>query len=207
MSKIYSCEGRHFKVYNSQLREVLEHPSDEKPVSVNFGYDKHNLIITVTDFIKTRMRKKEQKNRGDIYILQKRFKPLLPHLKVLLKKCEIQSNQEKPWRFGSPHARSGRQGVPGLVKLAEISGVSLIAPFNDHVFRIKEGYLIVDSEIPGRSQTKWHSEGGERQIHFGVFGSDFFLKKERIPKEVIINIPLKDLKNNFLKNIEINWID
>ena len=207
MSKIYSCEGKHFKVYNSELQEVLEHPNDKNPVSVNFGYDEHSLIITVTDFIKTKMRKKNQKNRGDIYILQKQFKPLLPHLKDVIRKLEIESNREKSWRFGSPQARRDRQVVPKLIKLAEVSGVSLIAPFNDHVFQIKNAYLIVDSEIPGRNQTKWRLEGGERQIHLGVFGSDFFLKKEKIPREVIINIPLEELENNFLKHIQKNWID
>lgn len=207
LSKIYSCEGKHFKVYNSELQEVLEHPNDEEPVSISFRCNERNLKITATDFIKRRMREEGQKNRGDIYILQKQFRPLLAHLEDLLEKLEIRSNPERPWRFGSPQARGGRQGVPRLKKLAEVSGVSLIAPFNNHVFRIKSGYLMVDSEIPGIDQKKWDIEGGERQIHLGAFGSNQSLKKEKMAKKVIVKVPLEELEHNFLKPIQTNWID
>ncbi len=204
---IYSCEGKHFKVYNSDLQEVLEHPNDEKPVLVNFSYGEDDLIITVKGFIKTKMRKENQKNRGDIYFLQKEFRPLLSRLNDLIERLEINSAQEKGWRFRSPQPRMGRQGVPKLVKLAEVSGVSLIAHFDLYTFQIKNGYLIIDSEIPGRDQTKWSSEGAERQIHFGIFGWDYSLKKKRVPKEVVVTIPLENLKNNFLKPIKNNWVN
>lgn len=110
MSKIYSCDGKHFKVYHSDLGEVLEHDSEEKPVSVNFGYEDNEFTITVTGFTKRKMRLENQKNRGDIYILQNQFKPLLPCLKDLLKKLNTKSDPEEPWRFGRPQARNGREG-------------------------------------------------------------------------------------------------
>jgi hypothetical protein len=186
---------------------VLEHPSEEKPVSVNFSYDYTDFTITVTGFLKRKMRLEEQKNRGDIYILQNQFKPLLPRLEDLLKKLDIKSDQEEPWRFGDPQARNGRQSVPKLIKLAEMSSVSLTAPFDEYVFCINNGYLVVDSEIPGRDQSKWYSEGAERQIHLGIFGYNCDLRKEKIPKVVVVKIPLRKLENNFLKPIQNNWIN
>ena len=189
------------------MEEVLEHDSEEKPVSVNFGYESNEFTITVTGFVKRKMRLEKQKNRGDIYILQNQFKPLLPCLKDLLKKLDTMGDPEERWRFGIPQARNGRQSVPKLVKLAEVSEVSLAAPFNGHVFRIYNGYLVVDSEIPGIDQEKWYSEGAERQIHFGIFGYNCALKEEKIPKAVIVNIPLKKLENNFLKPIQNNWVN
>jgi len=207
LSRIYGCEGKHFKVYNNELREVLEHPSEEKPVSVDFSYNKTDLVITVTGFIKKKMRISNQKDRGDIYILQNQFSPLLPSLCDLLKRLSIDSEQGESWRFGNPQERMGRQGVPKLRKLAEVRGVSLEAPFDAYVFSIENANLVVDSEIPGIAQTKWRSEGGERQIHLGVFGYHCGLRKRKMPQEVVINIPLKKLENSFLKPIQKNWID
>lgn len=99
------------------------------------------------------------------------------------------------------------KAVPKLIKLAEVSEVSLAAPFDEYTFRIYNGYLVVDSEIPGIDQKKWHSEGAERQIHFGIFGNNCDVKEEKIPKAVIINIPLQKLENNFLKPIQNNWVN
>jgi hypothetical protein len=207
LPQIYSCNGKHFKVYNDDLRQVLEHPSEEEPVTVNFSHSHSDFTIAVTGFVNRRMRLEGQKDRGDIYILQNQFKPLLAYLEDLLENLNVQSDGRDPWKFRSPQARDSRQSVPDLVKLAEVSEVSLIAPFDAWVFCANNGYLVADSEIPGIDQKKWYSEGAERQIHLGVFGRSHELKEERVPEAVIVNIPLRKLKNNFLEPIRANWID
>jgi hypothetical protein len=65
LSKTYDRDGKHLKVYNSDLREVLEHPSEEVPLSADFSYDHANFIITAKGFLKRAMLREEQKNRGD----------------------------------------------------------------------------------------------------------------------------------------------
>lgn len=207
MPKIYSCKGKHFKVYESELGEVLEHDNEENPVRIDFGYENDEFTITVSEFVRRKMRLEKQKNRGDIYILQNQFEPLLQCLEILLKKLNIDSDPEKEWRFGSPQAREGRQGVPKLVKLSEVSEVSLVAPFDGHIFRINNGYLVADSEIPGTDQKKWFSEGSERQIHLGIFGYNCALTEEKMTHEVKVKFPLRKLENNFLKPIQTNWVN
>ena len=204
MIQLYECQGKHFKVYNSKVEEVLEHPDEDTGVIVNFGYNENDLIINVTGFLKKPMRKIGQKNRGDIYIFQKDFKPFLPILDKLLKDQKTVSDPEEKWRFGNPVERDGRQSVPNCFKLAEVSEVILTAPFDEQSLRI-EGFLIVDSEIPGRDQSLWAKQGGGRQIHIGVWGSVSIIEKKS--EAVDISIPLKKLENNFLKTIQEYWID
>lgn len=207
LSFIYSCPGKHFKVYHSGLEEVLEHESDEKPVLVTFSHNDVDLLIAVSGFVKRRMRLEKQKDRGDIYILQDKFKPFLLRLNQLLRTLNVKADQEEPWRFRQPIAREGRQGVPNLTKLAEVSQVSLMAPFDDQVFRIQNGYLVVDSEIPSSDQSKWYSEGAERQIHLGIFGFSRSLAKEKTDNKVVITIPLEKIKKSFVQMIEKNWVE
>lgn len=208
MSKLFQCKGKHFKVYNNILGQVLEHPAEDRSVNITFSHLEDNVQITITDFITSRMRIAGQKNRADIYILQEEFKPFLEILEQLIEKVGMESQaRARTWRYGSPFSRNGRQGVPRLKKLAELWGIHFLAPFPKRLFEFKEACLVVDSEIPGRDQSKWDSEGGSRQIHFGIFGGEISNKNGEMPEVVIVNIPLNELNNNFINPIKLNWID
>ena len=205
---IYSCKGRHFKVYNTELELVLEHPSDTETVDLAFYGSEEYLIIEVTNYIQTGMRIANQKIRTDIYIMQETFKPLLDMLTLYLDWFEVESNEfAKTWKFSSPVARDGRQGVPNLVKLSEIPNIIVYAPFGGQELIFKNSTMIIDSQVPSKYQTKWIREGAARQIHIGIFGgraNNYRNIKENNVVQVLI--PIEDIRNSFINPIKNNWV-
>jgi len=205
--KIYACKGKHFKVYNSHQNQVLENPSDTEEVDVEFNLDNAHLVIFVRGYIQTKMRFAGQKNRIDLYILPENFYPLLDKLKKHLARISIQHAPLKSWRFSKPIPREGRQGVPSLVKLAEIINVSALVPIIPQMVKVGGATALIDSEVPGEQQAKWKREGGTRQVHIGIFGGVWTREARVNPeKEVVVFIPLSEVKNNFIDSIEKFWV-
>lgn len=207
MKKIYSCEGRHFKVYDSAIKKVLEHDPDTESVDLDFLLDDQYLWIEVSGYYETDMRVPGQKLRLDLYIFQDLFEPILPILNDELKALGINQNPPTTWFYGNPVPRENRQGVPRLVKLAEISNTSFKAPFSNQDLILYDAVTVVDSEIPGDDQTRWRREGGSRQIHFGIFNGK---KKVRDPENinsVRIVIPINQLLHDFIRPIQQNWVE
>jgi len=197
---IYACRGKHFKVYNSILGQVLEHPSDTEEVDLEFEIDENSIVIKVKGYIRTNMRIPGQKDRADIYILQKNFQPLLPLLHENINLLCVNHNAHRKWRYGAPVNRSTRQGVPKLVKLAEINQLLVIAPFEEKEMRIVNGVGFIDSEVPGMDQSKWKREGSSRQIHIGIGLGRVTctnIKNDAIGIFKVI-IPLPEIKYDFL---------
>lgn len=208
MSTIYECRGKHFKVYNSTLRQVLEHPSDTEEVDLEFRLDDQYLVIAVTGFIETSMRVPGQKNRIDIYVLQDQFYPLLAILRERLDKTAAQHAPQRAWRYGMPMPRPGRQTVPNLRKLAELAGVGAVAPFGRQLAIVRGATAVIDSEVPGEQQTKWQREGASRQIHIGVFGGRRSTTQTNTEQpEVRVYIPITEIKYNLVESVTEHWVE
>jgi len=207
MKKIYECEGRHFKVYNNDIGKVLEHHPESETVQLEFYSDKKFLWIHVFGFVEMDMRISGQKKRLDLYIFQDIFYPLLDILKEVIMSYGIDFTQAFEWKFGKPKARGGRQGVPRLTKLTEVQNVHSKAPFFNETLIFRNATAVMDSEVPGKDQTKWGREGGSRQIHFGIFNASTEAKSDPEPGPVQIAIPTRHLLNNFIEPIISNWID
>lgn len=208
---IYSCAGQHFKAYNSRYREVLEHPEEPQHVKLDFMLSEVSLTISVTNFIREPMRRENQKERVDIYILQDRFAEFLSIAERQLDQLTVRMADRRPWRYGKPIARDQRQGVPNLVKLAELPRVKTYVPFTRETVTVDGASMVVDSEIPGRFQTKWQREGGSRQIHLGVFNGKWnrSVNGNGDPRgeAVMLSVPATELKNNFFAAIRDNWVE
>ncbi len=208
MAIIYTCRGKHFKAYNSYQNQVLEHSSDTEGVNLKFQLSAEHLIIIITEYVQKEMRIANQKNRIDLYILPDQFHPLLLSLREHLEGMHINQHERRPWRLGEPVPRSGRQGVPSLVKLAEINDISAIIPISPQLISIQGATAIVDSEIPSKQQTKWEREGGARQIHFGIFGGKWLHQVSKIkPGDVRVFIPINELQHNFIETIDEFWVE
>lgn len=205
MSHIYRCKGKHFKVYHNSLKKVLEHPSDTEEVDLNFYHDETKLIISVSNYIEQDMRKDGQRNRLDIYIEQDVFIPILKIIKTTL--APESSLPQTKWRYSAPIARDQRQGVPNLIKLAELQEcISAIVSYSSKSVQFTKASMVIDSEVPGQNQTKWLKEGGGRQIHLGVFSATWEDRKNQNEAftDVYIHIPKKYLLHNFVIPIEEN---
>ena len=168
MAIIYTCSGQHFKVYDNATQQVLAHPEEPQHVDVAFNLDVTYLVIIITKYKQEAMRVAGQKNRVDIYLLQDLFRPLLDVLSEQLDQMQIRYNPRRPFRYGQPMQREGRQGVPRNIKIAELNGINATASFKDHQISTRGATAIIDSEVPGRDQTRWQREGASRQIHIGV---------------------------------------
>lgn len=205
--KIYSCKGRHFKVYDSDQQKVLEHPSDTEEVNLDFEITDGHLCMTITGYVETPMRKPGQKKRIDVYILQEVFAPILPLIKAEMATRQIVVADRNKWKYGAPIARDGRQSVPKLVKLAETKDVEGVVPIGDRILNTHGAVAVVDSEIPSAQQSKWKREGGARQIHFGIFGGSWESRSGgQHDKRVVLKFPLSYVGNDLISAIEENWV-
>lgn len=187
---------------------LIPSKSDTEEVNLRFELDNRNLVIIVSGFVQRVMRRANQKNRVDIYILQDQFRPIIDIIPKSLDAMSVRHNPKRPFRYGQPLAREARQGVPELVKLAELTGIGVDALFDEQQVIVNRASAFIDSETPGSHQSKWQREGGSRQIHIGIFGGEWTrLDPTGEVKVVRVFIPVQELKYNLIEPALNNWVN